>query len=58
MTGVCMFSYLQVSEGDVDRVAQVPSRRVGDDNRHNSGEHLKNTVLAVAALELLKGVVK
>lgn len=49
-----------MSEGDVDRVAQVPSRWVGDDNRYNSGEHLKNTILAVvvACLELLEGVVK
>lgn len=49
-----------MSEGDVDRVAQVPSWGVGDDHGYNSGEHLKRTILAVgvASLELLKGVFK
>lgn len=57
-----------MSESDVDRVAQIPGRRVGDDNRYNSGEHPENpivvvvvvvvAVVVVASLELLEGAVK
>lgn len=49
-----------MSEGDLDRVGQVLRRRVGDHDRYDSREHLKNTALAVvvAPPELLKGEVK
>lgn len=49
-----------MSEGDDNRAAQVPGGRVGDHDRYNSGDHLKNAVLAVvvARPQLLEGAVK
>lgn len=51
--------YLQVSEGDADGAAQVPSGRVGHHHRHDSGDELdvrRHTVELVVA-QLVQGLV-
>lgn len=49
-----------MSEGDVDRAAQVLSGWVGDHNRHNSRGDLKGGVQTIffMSCELLEGPVK